>query len=111
MADYDRRIGLDKRSPETIDGFGEAIPTWAAIGTRWAMVSPVKDGERFANAEATATITHRFLIRWDQALWRVIDPTCRVRFDGFVYDIVAIKEVGRRDGIEISATARAERAR
>ncbi len=35
-----------------------------------------------------------------------IDPKDRVRFEGRVYDIVGVKEIGRREGLEITAVAR-----
>jgi SPP1 family predicted phage head-tail adaptor len=102
----DRRIVIERRT-YTLDGFGGEVVTWTNIGHRWASSLPVKDGERFGNAEAIATITHRFQILWD-ATAAQIDPTYRVLFDGRLYDVVAVKEIGRREGIEISATARAE---
>jgi SPP1 family predicted phage head-tail adaptor len=102
----DRRIKIERRT-STLDGFGGEIVTWVEVGQRWAASMPVKDSEAFRNSEATATITHRFQILWDAAVAQV-DPTYRVLFDNRTYDIVAVKEIGRRDGIEISATARAE---
>ncbi|OYU50898.1 MAG: hypothetical protein CFE27_14855 [Alphaproteobacteria bacterium PA1] len=102
----DRLITLQQKT-YTLDGFGGEIVTWVTIGQRWAASMPVKDSEAFRNSEATATITHRFQILWDAAAAQV-DPTYRVLFDNRTYDIVAVKEIGRRDGIEISATARAE---
>lgn len=103
----DRRILIERRT-YTLDSFGGEVVTWVSLGTRWASSLPVKDGERFGNQEAIATITHRFQILWESAIWAQIDPRCRITFDGRLYDIVAVKEIGRRDGIEISATARAE---
>jgi SPP1 family predicted phage head-tail adaptor len=102
----DRLITLQQKT-YTLDGFGGEVITWTTIGQRWASSMPVKDGERFGNQEAIATITHRFRISWDQAAAQV-DPTYRVLFDNRLYDVVAVKEIGRREGIEISATARAE---
>lgn len=67
-------------------------------------------GERFANGETEASITHRFQILWTASLRDNLDPKCRVLFDGRHHDIVGVKEIGTRDGIEISAVARAERA-
>ncbi len=102
----DRLITLQKKT-YTLDGFGGEVITWTTIGERWASSKPVKDGERFGNQEAIATITHRFQIPWDRVA-ALTDPTYRVLFDGRFYDVVAVKEIGRREGIEISATARAE---
>ena len=102
----DRLITLQQKT-YTLDGFGGEIVTWVTIGQRWASSLPVNDSEAFRNSEATATITHRFQILWD-ATAALVDPTYRLLFDNRTYDIAAVKEIGRRDGIEISATARAE---
>ena len=102
----DRLITLQRKT-FTLDGFGGEVVTWSTICQRWASSLPVRDSERFGNSEAISTITHRFQILWD-ATAAQIDPTYRVLFDNRTYDVVAVKEIGRRDGIEISATARAE---
>lgn len=91
-----------------VDAAGALIPTWTAVATVWASYQPVKDGERLAGGQVTASITARFQIRWSTTVSGV-DERHRVLFDGRVFDVVAVKEIGRRQGIEISATARAER--
>ena len=107
--DLDRRIVIQSPNTGTRNSFGEFIPSWTAIGTTWpAQYTPVRDSERFANSEATAAITARFLVRWCNAL-STVDERHRIVFDGRTWDIVAVKEVGRREGLEISATARGER--
>lgn len=104
----DRRIVIEYPT-STSDAFGGEIKTWTAIGTGWwASFYPLKDSEVFRNSEATATVTHRFQIEWTNQVWSKIDPRCRIKFDGRIYDVVGIKEIGRRQGIDISATARAE---
>ena len=104
----DRRIKIERRT-STLDSFGGEIVTWVEVGTGWwASSQPVKDSEAFRNSEATATITHRFQILWSAQAWAEIDPRGRITFDGRLYDIVAVKEIGTREGIELSATARAE---
>jgi SPP1 family predicted phage head-tail adaptor len=103
-----RRITIERRT-YTTDSFGGEIVAWIEVGSGWWVSSlPVKDSEAFRNSEATATITHRFQMLWSATAWAEIDPRCRITFDGRLYDVVAVKEIGRRDGIEISATARAE---
>lgn len=103
-----RRIKIERRT-YTLDAFGGEVVTWVEVENGWwASSQPAKDSEVFRNSEATATITHRFQMLWSATAWTQIDPTCRITFDGKIYDIVAVKEIGRRDGIELSATARAE---
>jgi head-tail adaptor len=104
----DRRIIIEAPTI-TLDDYGGEDVTWGVLATRWASVVPVRDRERFANAETEASITHRFEVLYDQTLWTNLDPKCRIIFDNRYHEIVAVKEIGTRVGIEISATARAER--
>lgn len=105
--ELDRRIQI-MRGTETVNGLNEPVVTWAVLSEVWAGKADVSDGERLRAKEINATITTRFHIRWSQKV-RDVDARDRVRFDGFEYDIMAVKEIGRRKGIEISAAARAER--
>jgi len=80
------------------------VESWPDGDTVWSSYQPVSDGERFRAGEVGATITARF-----QILWRGdVDPTWRVRFEGREFDVIGAKEIGRREGLEISAAARAE---
>lgn len=106
--ELDRRVTLQARAL-TKNAFNEDVESWPDFATVWASYQPVRDAERFRAAEVAASITARFQIRWATAL-RGLDPTWRLTFDGRSFDIVAVKEIGRREGLEISATARAERA-
>ncbi|WP_426043697.1 phage head closure protein [Caulobacter sp. DWR3-1-2] len=106
--DLDRRITLQPRVL-TKDPFNADVETWPDLTTVWASYEPVKDGERFRANETAATITARFQIRWS-GLVASLSPADRLNFDNRSFDIVAVKEIGRREGLEISATARAERA-
>ncbi|WP_332717347.1 phage head closure protein [Pelagibacterium mangrovi] len=106
--DLDRRITLHKAGePQGEDDFGNPIPGEDINLTRWAEYLPVSDRERLAAMEVSASYTARFRIRWSQAV-KSVDPTWRLTFEGRVYDISGVKELGRREGIEITASARAE---
>ena len=104
----DRRVTLQPRLL-TKDGFNADVESWPDGLTVWASYEPVKDGERLRAAETAATITARFQIRWSPDVVGLSEID-RLSFDGRSFDIVAVKEIGRREGLEISATARAERA-
>jgi SPP1 family predicted phage head-tail adaptor len=105
--DLDRRVTLQARTL-TKNGFNEEVESWPDFATVWASYKPVSDAERVRPAQVAASITARFQIRWSSVL-HALDPTWRLRFDGLSFDVVAVKEIGRREGLEISATARAER--
>ena len=105
----DRRIRLE-RATITQNALNEDIPTWGELATVWTSKLDVSDGERLAAAEVAAVISTRFRIRWS-SLVASLNPKDRVVYPtsgGRIYDIVAVKEIGRREGLEISAMARAD---
>lgn len=102
----DRRVTL-QRATLGVDAFNETTEAWADLATLWAEAAPVSDRERFVAAEIAAEITHRFRIR-RAAAWADLGPADRLLFEGRTYDIRAVKEIGRGEGLEITAAARAE---
>ncbi len=103
----DRRITLQRFTYTTDAGSGEQVKVWADLATRWASKRDVSDSERVASAEVSAEIGTRFVVHWDATL-RDLNPKDRLVFDGRTFEIVAVKDIDRRVGIEISAIARAD---
>lgn len=102
----DRRIQF-QRAVIVDDGLASA-ESWDDHGTPvWAAKTDVSDGERWRAGEVSANITTRFQVRWSQ-FSADITPKDRLTYDGRIYDIVGIKEIGRRVGLEITAAARAD---
>lgn len=99
----DRRIAIE-RAIKTTDAVGGEVLSWLPLATVWASVAPISDGERWRAAEVSAGVTTRFQIRWGAA----VTVEDRILYDGRVYEIVGVKEIGRREGQEITASARAE---
>ena len=102
----DRRITLE-RFAETRDEYNEPVRAWSPLATRWASYEPLSDGERFRASETAANASARFVIRWSTAV-ADLNPRDRLVFEGKTFDIVHVKEVGRRKGLEITAAARAD---
>lgn len=102
----DRRITL-QRASIVKNALNEDVTTWLELATVWAEKLDVSDRERVAAAEVAAEITTRFRILWSTNLAN-LNPKDRLTFDSKVYDIVVAKEMGRREGIEISANARSD---
>lgn len=100
----DRRIVIERVSV-TYDEFNAPVEQWSTLATVWASKVDVKDGERFRADAVSSEITTRFRIRYSTTVADV-SPRDRISYDGRLYDIVAVKEVGRREGIEITASAR-----
>lgn len=103
----DRRISILRATTVQDPGTGEEVETWSTLATVWAAKKDVSDGERMKAAEVSAEISTRFTIRWSSAVSSV-NPKDRVQHDGRTYDIFSVKELGRREGLEITGTARAD---
>ena len=99
----DRRIRV-QRATATTDALGTEVQAWADLSEVPASVEWVRDSERFRAAEVSAGVEVRFVVRWGLG----VTVEDRVLYDGRVWEISAVKEIGRREGQEISAAARAE---
>lgn len=102
----DSRITI-QRATMVENSVGELVPTWSTIATLPASKVDIPDGERWRAAEVSATVTTRFQIRWN-AITATLSPKDRIVCDGRTYDVHHVKELGRRVGLEVTASARAE---
>ncbi|MGR3452882.1 phage head closure protein [Pseudooceanicola sp.] len=103
----DRRITLE-RGTVSDDGFNDAIgEPWSVLAEVWAQSMPLSDGERWRAGSIGATATHRFRIRYSSQV-ADLNPKDRLVFEGRVYDISGVKELGRRTGLEVTASARVD---
>lgn len=102
----DRRIRLE-RFTETRDKANAPVKTWALLATRWASYEPMSDGEKFRASETAANASARFQIRWSQAV-SDLNPKDRLIFEGVTHEIIRVKELTRREGLEITTAARAD---
>ena len=99
----DRWITIEEFSAVQ-DAFGQETETWTEFATVWPEKVDVKARERFTAQQEIADETTRFRMRWLTG----ITPKMRIVHDGKTYDIEGIAELGRRVGMEITATARAD---
>lgn len=102
----DRRITL-RRATSSTDAFNEPVYAWATLATVAAMVTPVSDSEQWRAGETLASKLTRFTIRYSSTVANV-DPRDRIQYGGREYDVHGVKEIGRREFLEITAAARAE---
>ena len=104
----DRRIQF-QRVALNDDGLSQ-VEEWADHGSPvWARKTDVSDGERWRADEVQAQITTRFLVRYSD-FTADLTPKDRLVSDGVKYNITGIKEAsGRRQWLEITAAARADR--
>lgn len=102
----DRKIVI-QRFTETRDAFNNPVQTWADLATVWASVEHIRDAERWNAQEVGAEATMRFQIRYSSSVADV-NPNDRLTYEGRTFNIVAKKEIGRREGLELTASARAD---
>lgn len=98
----DRRIRI-QRGAKTNTGSGVKT-TWSDIGTVWGSRSDASDGEKIAAGTIEGTVLSRFVVR-SSSFTRDIKPSDRLICEGLTYNITGIKQKGRRDYLEITATA------
>lgn len=103
----DRRVQF-QRATLTDDGFS-TVETFADHGGPvWAHKQDVSDGERARAGIVEAQLMTRFRVRWS-AFTAALTAKDRLVCEGVVYNLTGIKEAeGRRQWLEISATARAD---
>lgn len=91
-----RRIVIELAT-EAQDSYGEAVPTWSTFATVWAKVTPNRGDERFAANQIVAQADSVFRIRWQSG----VTTKMRINYDGQIYDIVYMAEIGRREGLDL----------
>lgn len=102
----DRRVQF-RRASLTDNGL-EQVETFADHGSPvWASKTDVSDGERWRAGGVGASITTRFVVR-SSTFTRGLTPKDRLTCAGLEYDISGIKEIGRLDRLEITASARVD---
>ena len=98
----DRRITIE-REGETVDGNGTVVTAWTPIATVPAQrVQQSTDEflETFGDDVKTAIV---FRIRYRPG----VQMTDRIVYQGTAFDLVELKEIGRRVGLELRCEATA----
>lgn len=106
--DLDRRMTI-QRATTTLNEFNEPIETWGDLATVWAKRRDASATESYRAQEVGAQITARFTIRWSSVVASV-NPRDRLSYDGRLYNITAMRDIGRNQWREIDAVARADEA-
>ena len=103
--DLDRRV-IVLRHQGTPDGYGGVSGDWIEHGEPVpAARRDVSDGERMQAGRLTGELLTRFTVR-SSSFTRSITRADRLECDGIEWEIVGIKELGRRQWLEITAEAR-----
>jgi SPP1 family predicted phage head-tail adaptor len=100
----DRRVTL-RHATISKDEYNADVETWSDIATVWASKADISDAERVRAQQTGASITTRFQIRYSTAV-AALTTRDQLECDGRLYQVANIKELGRRSGLEITATAK-----
>jgi SPP1 family predicted phage head-tail adaptor len=106
--DLDRRITI-QRAATTLNEFNEPIETWGDLTTVWARRRDASATESYQAQEVGAQLTARFTIRWSTTV-ESVNPRDRLSFEGRLYNITAVRDIGRNQWREIDAVARVDEA-
>lgn len=82
----------------------EEIRTWSNSFTTWAHVKKGVGKEEFEARQKTALWDTIFKIRWRASADTQPDEKMRISYEGELYDIVSIRELGRKEVFEIKAS-------
>lgn len=107
MAVLDRRITV-RRVTKSNGPSGGTI-SLSDPCTIWAARADVSDSEKAVAGTIMSMIVTRFIVL-STAVTRDIRPSDQIEEDGLTFDIIGIKERGRRAYLEITAQARLDRA-
>lgn len=99
----DRRITIQAKSVTT-SARGEQIETWADVATVWAQARPNRGAERFSTMQNVGTAVMTFHLRYRSD----VTVLHRISYDGKLWDILDVREIGRNVVTEIDCTARAD---
>lgn len=103
----DRTISIERVDAAALDA--DRVPTsaWTAIAELPAQVVTADADEFLSGAGVESAETILFRIRWTND----VRTTDRIRYAGRAYGVLGLVEIGRRRGLEIRATTKAEDAR
>jgi SPP1 family predicted phage head-tail adaptor len=99
----DKTITIE-RFTSTVDDYGTPVETWATVAT--------------VRAQLIQSTTEEFMKGWGEqsqaaVIFRIrhlagIDPADRITYAGRAYDLKEVKELGRREGIDLRCVAAGE---
>ncbi len=95
----DRLIRIERKSTSQ-GSSGEQVDTWTEVGTVWAEQVELRGYERAAMRQLIGHAISTFRIRWSS----VVDGTTvldRIVYAGRTYQITDVREIGRREGLEL----------
>jgi len=94
------RVITVERSTETVNDLGQVVTAWTELATLRAQLVQATTAEFIrgfgASSETAIVFRTRFLAG--------VTLADRVSYDGATFNIVEVKELGRREGLELRCT-------
>ena len=103
IGSLDKRI-IIKAKTATEDTFGEAVETWITLDTVWGKKRDLRGSERYTAKQNLAGVDCVFTIRYRNDLTSLNVLEC----ENIEYEITGVVELGRKEGLEIYASAGVE---
>lgn len=85
-----------------VDDAGGQVLTYTESKEVWATVRPVSAREQIESAQVAAIFDTVFTVRYEVTF----DQTYRIQYGGREFDITGFREIGMREGWEITGRAR-----
>lgn len=99
-----RRVAVF-RADANDDGFSSDPGAPVKVGERWMGKTDVSDGEQIRAGSFGTKISSRFICRYDGLSSTIRAGTHSLVCEGVTYNVTGVKELGRREGIEITAAS------
>ena len=100
---FDRQVRILIPADAGTDEWNEAQDMPPVEIVVWAALKSAPGTERFGSGENLALAPMRFFVDWRPDLVR---PTYAIAYDGQVFDVKSVEEIGRRKTLQINAVAR-----
>jgi len=97
----DRRITIRQKTI-AVNNLGEPVETLIDVATVWANKRNLTARERFTAQQILAEVDTSFKMRYRTD----VTPHTVVVCEGLTYDVQAVLEIGRREGLELQTRAR-----
>lgn len=91
-----QQVTLQAPAAETLDSFGQPIPSWTTIGTYSAQIRPLSGREAIVAKQVKAEATHAITMRY-LGPTIAVNPTCQLLYGSRVFGIVQVCNVEERD--------------
>jgi SPP1 family predicted phage head-tail adaptor len=105
--ELDRQVEIQKRAQVQAPA-GEVIDSWDPVQRLWASKRDMRASERWAANQRVAELATVWFMRWFPGWEAIRADTHRLVYRDQVFEIHGVREIGRREGIEIATVARAE---